>query len=169
MVAPHPFRTSLAAAVGCLLIVFLIPAPARAATADQVGLHQEMANYLAEHPGGKAINDNEISYQDGELVVTLRPPFGVLATADCPSGWYCFYELPNFGYPRGRLSSCGRQNLATWQWQYRIESAHYNLGSGSVSFYYFDTKLFTIGVGNRVRSDAAPYREWPNYVDRYCP
>ncbi|MFJ6149333.1 peptidase inhibitor family I36 protein [Micromonospora profundi] len=169
MVIPPSFRAALSATLGGLLVAFSAPAPARAAAVDQIGLRQEMANYLADYPGGRAINNNEISYQGGAFVVTLRAPIGVLATADCPSGWYCFYELPNFGYPRGRLSSCGRQNLATWQWQYRIESAHYNLGSGSVSFYYNSTKLFTIGTGNRVRSDADPYREWPNYVDRYCP
>ncbi|MET8251417.1 DUF6082 family protein [Micromonospora sp. NPDC005197] len=78
-----------------------------------------------------------------------------LVAADCPSGWYCFYEWPNYGYPRGRLSDCGRQSLATWQWQFRVESAHYNLGSGSVSFYYYDTRLFDIGAANRVRGDAS--------------
>lgn len=169
MVISPIYRTALTATLGWLMVLFLAPVPAHAATVDHSDLRPEMANYLAEHPGGTAINDNEISYQNGTFVVTLRAPFGVLATADCPSGWYCFYELPNFGYPRGRLSSCGRQNLATWQWQDRVESAHYNLSSGSVSFYYYGTKLFTIGTGNRVRSDAAPYREWSNYVDRYCP
>lgn len=164
MVIPRPVLAVLAAVLCWLLIVFPVSGPADAEAAES----QEIADYLSTHPGGKALNDNEISYGGGALIVTLRRPIGTLAAADCPSGWYCFYEWPNYGYPRGRLSDCGRQSLATWHWQFRVESAHYNLGSGTVSFYYYDTRLFDIGAGNRVRSDASPYRNWPNYVDRRC-
>ncbi|MFG1650822.1 peptidase inhibitor family I36 protein [Micromonospora sp. NPDC049275] len=164
MATPRPLRTMLVAVLSCLLIV--VPAPGRAGAAATDG--PEMAAYLAAHPGGKAISDNEISYDGGAFVVTLRRPIGTLVAADCPSGWYCFYEWPNYGYPRGRLSDCGRQSLATWNWQFRVESAHYNLGSGTVSFYYYDTRLFDIGASSRVRSDASPFRNWPNYVQRRC-
>ncbi|MET8372562.1 peptidase inhibitor family I36 protein [Micromonospora profundi] len=164
MVIPRPVRAALAAVLAWHLTVSPTPGPA-GVTVDS---GQEMAAYLAAHPGGKAINDNEISYDGGAFVVSLRRPIGTLAAADCPSGWFCFYEWPNYGYPRGRLADCGRQSLATWQWQFRVESAHYNLGSGTVSFYYYDSRLFDIGAGNRVRSDASPYRNWPNYVERRC-
>ncbi|KXK59350.1 hypothetical protein AWW66_24720 [Micromonospora rosaria] len=91
-----------------------------------------------------------------------------MGVADCPAGWFCFYEWPNYGYPRGRLSDCGRQNLADWQWHFRTESAHHNMGSGKVRFLYHGERLFEIGPGNRVRSDAVPYRNWANYVERVC-
>ena len=167
MAISRTVRAVLAAVLGGLLVlVSAPPSTAVAITAD--ASDQELAAYLAAHPGGEAINDNEISYSGGLFIVTLRPPFGSSAVADCPSGWYCFYEWPNYGYPRGRLSDCGRQSLATWQWQFRVESAHYNLGSGLVSFYYYDTRLFDVGASSRVRSDATPYRNWPNYVERRC-
>ncbi|MFJ6195396.1 hypothetical protein [Micromonospora sp. NPDC092111] len=165
MVLSHSFRIGLAAALGGLLTIPATPGPA---VAGVVAPRAEVAAYLATHPGGLAVNDNEISYGGGALVVTLRAPERDYAVADCPMGWYCFYERPSFGYPRGKLSTCGRQNLATWQWQFRVESAHYNMGSGSVTFYYYDTALFSIGAGNRIRSDAAPYRNWANYVGRFC-
>ncbi|MEU0154387.1 hypothetical protein [Micromonospora fulviviridis] len=168
MVNSRARRILLAAVLAWLLAILCTPT---AALAENTAHQRQLADYLAAHPGGTVVNDNEISYQGGRFVVTLRrAEVGTTATADCPWGWYCFYEWPNFGYPRGRLSSCGWQNLATWSWQYRVESAHYNLGSGYVSFYYyFDQRLFDVGAGNRVRSDASPYRNWANYVYRYCP
>ena len=169
MVSPRPLRAVLAAALACLLVVVSAPAPAPAAPPGRAVAGRLLANYLASHPGGTVLNDNEISYGGGAFVVTLRAPAGTFGVADCPWGWYCFYEWPNYGYPRGRLSSCGRQNLATWQWQFRVESAHYNLGTGHVTFYYYGDALFRVGVGSRMRTDAYPDRNWANYVDRYCP
>jgi hypothetical protein len=169
MVNSHARRIPLVIVLSALLAVLSAPVPALAATTTRADRQREVTAYLAAHPGGTVVNDNEISYQGGRFVVNLRRTARTDGTADCPWGWYCFYEWPDFGYPRGRLSSCGWQNLATWSWQYRVESAHYNLGSGYVSFYYYDTRLFDVGAGNRVRSDAAPYRNWANYVYRYCP
>ncbi|MFI9639406.1 hypothetical protein ACIG87_04945 [Micromonospora sp. NPDC051925] len=168
MALSRNFRSALAALFGAVLATAVVPGPALAASAERATHHREMAAYLAAHPGGTVINDNEVSYGDGAFVVTLRAPVRANAVADCPLGWYCFYDRPQFGYPRGKLSSCGRQNLATWDWQFRIESAHYNMGSGSVTFYYYDTRLFSIGAGDRTRTDASPNRNWANYVSRTC-
>ncbi|GIJ06859.1 peptidase inhibitor family I36 protein [Micromonospora andamanensis] len=152
-----------------LLLGVTAPAPALAGPTERSAVSVDLTRYLAVHPGGTVLNDNEISYQDGELIVTLKPAVGVYGVADCPSGWFCFYEWPHYGYPRGKLSSCGWQNLANWSWQFRVESAHYNLGNGYVAFYYHQSQeLFRVGVGNRVRSDAAPHRNWANYVYRHC-
>ncbi|SCF44489.1 hypothetical protein GA0070216_11754 [Micromonospora matsumotoense] len=164
----RPVRAVANVVFGVLLLVSLVPGPVLAAPVDRAALNPQMAAYLAVHPGGTVLNDNEVSYSGGTLVVTLRAPVGTHAVADCPLGWYCFYDRPDFGYPRGKLSSCGRQNLATWDWQFRIESAHYNMGSGSVTFYYDSSPLFSVGAGNRVRTDASPYRNWANYVSRTC-
>ncbi|MGK5521455.1 hypothetical protein ACSNN9_19170 [Micromonospora sp. URMC 107] len=168
MVSAIRFRAALAAVLVCALVLVTAPASASAGARDRAAAREEMRRYLSTHPGGTPINDNEISYGGGTFVVTLRAPVGTYGMADCPQGWFCFYDRPSFGYPRGRLSDCGRQSLFTWQWQYRVESAHYNIASGSVSFYYHGTRLFDVGAANRVRSDAAPYRNWANYVERRC-
>ncbi|WFE33948.1 hypothetical protein [Micromonospora sp. WMMD975] len=158
------YRMVLAAVLGGVVIAPLggFPTPGVAAA------NREMTDYLAAHPGGVPVGANEISYGDGALLVTLRAPAGTYATADCPLGWYCFYDRPDFGYPRGKLSDCGRQNLATWQWQFRVASAHYNIPSGSVTFYYNQTALFTVSARSRVLADAGPDRDWANYVNRPC-
>ncbi|WP_341719265.1 hypothetical protein QQG74_05835 [Micromonospora sp. FIMYZ51] len=155
------------AIVAVLVLVPTVPATAQAAPSGRAA---ELARYLAAHPGGTVLNDNEISYLGGALVVTLDAPVGSYAAADCPYGWFCFYDLPNFGYPRGKLSSCGWQNLANWSWQFRVESAHYNLDSGYVAFHYQQSQeLFRVSTVNRVRSDATPHRNWATHVYRYCP
>jgi hypothetical protein len=134
------------------------------------------ASYLAAHPGGTLINDNEISYGGGVFVVTLSPPAHALGAPDCPLNWFCFYDRTDFGYPRGKLSSCGWQDLATWGWQDRTESAHYNLSSGYVVFinhaggtgHANDYPLFTVSAANRALADVTPYRNMADHVDRHC-
>ncbi|MEJ3750775.1 peptidase inhibitor family I36 protein [Actinomycetes bacterium KLBMP 9797] len=127
--------------------------------------------YLAANPGGTQINETEIAYDDGALIVTVTAPVGTLATADCPSGWFCFYESPNFTYPRGRLSDTGWQDLNWWGWRNRTESVHSNT---SCTVYFLgetgatDTVLFSVAPGRRTRSDVAPYRNQADYVYRQC-
>src|SRR5688500_8971537 len=147
----------------CTLTLLLPSTPATAGPPNSAVLA-----YLVANPGGVPLGDNEISYAGGRFVVTLTRPANALAGADCPSGWFCFYDRPSFGYPRGRLSDCGSQDLSIWNWQYRTESAHYNITSGRTVFLYNSTALFEVGSGNRTRADAAPYRNWANRVHRYC-
>jgi hypothetical protein len=123
---------------------------------------------LTSHPGGTPISSNEISYQEGTLIISLQRQAGIAGTPDCPRGWFCFYDRPSFGYPRGKLSGCNWQNLATWGWQYRVESAQYNFASGSVYYYENNTYLFQTSAADSVRSDASPYRNRATRVYRSC-
>ncbi|MFC6017154.1 hypothetical protein ACFP2T_13180 [Plantactinospora solaniradicis] len=160
------------AALSSLVVVVAVAIPATPAASSSVrpaGAQKVISEYLSAHPGGVVINDNEISYDGGRFIVTLtRPAHTRAAVADCPLGWFCFYDRTGYGYPRGRLSDCGRQNLATWGWQLRVESAHYNLSSGSVAFLYSGSRLFSVGAAARALGDVAPYRNWATHVDRYC-
>jgi hypothetical protein len=118
-----------------------------AGTAAASPVSPGVVSYLAEHPGGKLIGGNEISYDDGRFVVTITPPEHINGYVDCPKGWFCFYDRADFGYPRGRLSSCYGQSLATWGWQDRVESAYYNIDRGYVWFFDYGAPLFSIGAG----------------------
>lgn len=143
------------------------PTPARAAGAAP----DEVLAYMASHPGGQRIGGADVSYDGGRFIVTVTPA-GALPGPDCPSGWFCFYDGINYTYPRGRLSDCGFQRLSTWSWQNRVESAHYNLSTGSVVFIdetgTTDTTLFTIGTGRRAVADVGSARNRADYVFRYC-
>jgi hypothetical protein len=133
--------------------------------------------YLAAHPGGQVISGNDISYGGGRFIVSVVPPAGAAAgVPDCPVGWFCFYEYINFGYPRGKLSDCGWQDLAYWNWQDRTESAHYNLNTGYTVFldhgsspqHTDDVRLFTVSATARTIADVGVHRNKANHVYRYC-
>src|SRR3954469_7012343 len=99
----------------------ITPAPAGADPGDSA-TQRLVDAYLTEHPGGVQTGPADITYGDGRFVVTVARPFRSLSGADCPSGWFCFYDHTGFGYPRGRLSDCGWQDLGTWGWRNRTES-----------------------------------------------
>jgi hypothetical protein len=139
-----------------------------AAPAAAAPVRPGVAEYLAAHPGGRLSGGNEISYSGGRFVVSVAAPQQEGALVDCPYGWFCFYDRPAYGYPRGKLSSCGWQSLATWGWQDRVESAYYNLSTGSVQFLDYGFPLFQVGVGARAIGDVSPYRNRATEVYRYC-
>jgi hypothetical protein len=93
----------------------------------------------------------------------------VVLALNCPSGWFCFYDETGFLGDRGKLSSCGWQNLRDFQWANRIEAAYYNLSSGSASFYESNgTYLFQVTAANRSLSDVGSKQNKADKVYRAC-
>jgi Peptidase inhibitor family I36 len=153
------------------LVVALAAGPGLTRAAQ---IQREVAAYLAAHPGGHQITTTDISYGNGAFIVSVdrTTPLVAAAAPDCPSGWFCFYDNINFGYPRGKLSDCGFQDLGTWGWRNRTESVHYNMSTGSVTFINetgaTDTPLFSVSTSKRTIADVSPYRNQADYVYRYC-
>lgn len=169
---PARIRRAATTVAAVILLLLATTTPAGAGPDDHA---KDLEAYLAAHPGGTKINDREISYGGGKFIVTVTRSVGVLAGPDCPSNWFCFYDGLNYGYPRGRLSDCGWQDLAGWGWQDRTESVHYNMTRGSVWFQNHlsgghgnDVNLFNVGVSLRTRSDVSPYRNMADHVNRSC-
>ncbi|MBB5867477.1 hypothetical protein F4553_000856 [Allocatelliglobosispora scoriae] len=108
-----------------------VPSPAAAGPAGTASgvLQLEMARQLARYPGGVQTTATQISYDGGRFVIDYAPPSGevsLLGTPNCPVDWVCFYDLDNYGYPRGKLRDCGWQDLGTWGWRNRLNSVHNN-------------------------------------------
>src|SRR5262249_51077059 len=127
-----------------------------------------ITGYLATHPGATPFGDNEVAYLGGAVVVTRNQTSGTPAGADCPAGWFCFYDRANFGYPRGRLSGCGYHDLGAWFWRTRIGSVHNNTSTAVV--FYDGIRgaarwLFTAGPGE-ARSSVAPHQNQADFVIR---
>jgi hypothetical protein len=166
--AARSLRRSTVTLLAVLALVLSVSGPAAAGVATQ----RQVDAYLAAHPGGVQINSTEISYSGGAFVVTVVRAAGTYGTPDCPAGWFCFYDNINFGYPRGKLSDCGWQDLGWWGWRNRTESVHYNLSTGSVVFINetgaTDTALFTVSTTRRTIADVSPNRNRADYVFRYC-
>jgi hypothetical protein len=167
----HQPVTAIATALLALLAAITVVPRSADAAPDAVEA------YLATHPGGVRINGTQVSYGGGVFIVTVVPPPGVEAAPDCPSGWFCFYEDINYGYPRGQLSDCGWQDLAWWSWQDRTESVHYNMSTGSVVFinhaagsssHTNDVRLFEVNTVVRTIADVSPYKNMADHVYRFC-
>lgn len=88
----------------------------------------EIAEALSQRAGGVQINENQIAWDDGTVVLTIpdeqQPSLGeeeaLLAGTvhRCPSGWYCFYEHATWEGRILRFSSCSfwgtSQNLSDY-------------------------------------------------------
>lgn len=149
--------------VACLLLVSTDPTIA----ATQADAPDTVQAYVAAHPGGVAINDNEISYYNGDLIITLAPRSGVEGMPDCPFNYYCLYDRMLYGYPRAALSACTKQSLSQIGFAFRAESAYYYLPTGYAIFYYYDTPLYSVSADRRGLS-SVPAPNQANYVRRFC-
>ena len=166
-------HAAVLAAVGLIIIAFAMPSAAEPPTTP---VQAQINAQLAAYPGGTQINATEISYANGKFIITFVPAGTSINAADCPSGWFCFYDQVNFGYPRGKLSDCGWQDLAWWGWQDRTESVHYNMSTGSVSFinhgsaadHSFDVTIFGVSTSVPTDNDVSPYRNQADHVYRFC-
>ncbi|MEV0560974.1 hypothetical protein [Dactylosporangium sp. NPDC050588] len=138
--------------VACLVLLagtLLLPGtrPAPGAAAD---VQRKVDLYLAANPGGRQTGPGQVSYNGGAVVITVAGGRAV----DCPLGSVCFYDRPDFGFPRGEVHDCGWQDLSTFGWQDRIESAVFNRSHGLAQFFDSGTPLFSVGVGHRSLPDA---------------
>jgi hypothetical protein len=165
----------LAAAVATLVAIVLAM-PSAAAPPSTSPVQAQINAHLAAYPGGTQVSATEISYADGKFVMTFVTAGKSILAADCPSGWFCFYDQVNYGYPRGKLSSCGWQDLSWWGWQDRTESVHYNMSTGSVAYinhwtapdHSLDYTLFSVSPSAPTDNDVAPYRNMADHVYRSC-
>lgn len=108
-------RKPLAATI--LAISTLVFGSTLPAHADQAGIEEIMQaridQTLADHPGGTQTAWNEISWDDGEIILTLasetpsvNPHIALLAVADCPSSRFCAYSAASYGGSRITFSTC---------------------------------------------------------------
>lgn len=107
-------RRPLAAVLAISALVFGSTLPAHA---SQPGIEETMQERidqtLADYPGGTQIAWNEISWDDGESILTLasetlrtNPHIALLAVGDCPSGRFCAYSAASYGGSRITFSTC---------------------------------------------------------------
>lgn len=177
---PAPTRPPIITLIAVLLATILIAALAPAAAAQPSTperVQQQINDHLARHPGGKQINTHEIAYDGGTFIIGFAAKGYTTQGADCTSGWFCFYDHPNYVWPRGRLSDCGWQDLTRWGWHNRVESAYYNMNIGSVIFidhgpysdHSADIGLFTTSTSKRAVPELTTHhRNKADHVYRYC-
>jgi hypothetical protein len=123
-----------------------------ASTLDE--LEQQVQLQLQRHPGGRRVGPNEVAYDGGKFVITFAVPGKTFhGLADCPGGWFCFYQNYNYGYPRGKLSDCTWQDLAWWGWNDRTRAVHNNTASEVDFIQHWD-------MGNPANGHSYDYDLW---------
>ncbi|GGM25777.1 peptidase inhibitor family I36 protein [Dactylosporangium sucinum] len=133
-------------------------------------LREQIALQLKIAPGGKQTSRNEVSYDNGKFVVTYALPgtLAITGAADCPSGWFCFYEDINFGYPRGKLSDCGTQYLGAYGWNNRTSSVHNSTDSTIFYTSLGGETLIRNYAGEAIAWVGANANDRAQYVNRQC-
>ncbi|MCM3656214.1 hypothetical protein M3147_03005 [Agromyces mediolanus] len=105
----------IAAAALIVAGAVLAPVPALAATSpDEPDLQQQIDAVLAEFPGGTQTAPNEVSWQDGTVVLTLANDEQVAARSvgSCATGTHCVYSGSGLSGSKLTFSTCSTQSVA---------------------------------------------------------
>jgi hypothetical protein len=79
-----------------------------------VKLKTEITRQLKVAPGGKAINDHQVSYKNGSVIATM-PSTARKSLSDCPDGWFCVWTQTSYAGSKYQFHSPGYwQNLADY-------------------------------------------------------
>jgi hypothetical protein len=75
---------------------------------------QQIAEQLQRAPGGVVINDHQISYDNGAVIVTVETD-GMSVQGDaseCPQGWFCVWSESSYSGKRYQFHDAGKwQNM----------------------------------------------------------
>jgi len=106
-------------AIAALLAAAAVLAPVSAATAATAdsgsdGLQQRIDAVLAEFPGGVQTGPDEVSWQDGAVVLNLEPEGQLAARSvgSCATGSHCVYSGVGLSGSKLTFSTCSTQSVA---------------------------------------------------------
>lgn len=90
-------------------------------------LQAEVDAIVARSPGARQISENEVSWDDGAVVLTIPSPSKPEVKAmgsvhGCPSGYFCFYEHEKFGGRKLQFRDCSRGGVTQYLTTYGFEN-----------------------------------------------
>lgn len=98
------------------LTAALLTLPVNAATASEAdpSLQQRIDQVLEDFPGGVQINANEVSWNEGDTILTLADPDSpaALAVGSCATGAHCAYASYGLQGSKMTFNSCTIQSVA---------------------------------------------------------
>ena len=101
-------RLPVLAAVGALALALFTPGVAAYAD-DTSELQARVDAVLAEFPGGSQTAPNEVTWEDGAVILTLAADEGLITTmavGSCATGYYCAYSGYNLSGSKLSFSAC---------------------------------------------------------------
>lgn len=145
-------RSFLSTVATALLIVASLTGMGSVANAVQQDLtvnsmQERIDQVLAEHPGGTQISQNEVAWDDGDVILTLASGgISTFAVGSCATGKFCAYSGTFLSGSRLTFSSCGTHSTTALGAVRSIANAR---SSGSVQGKNSSNSvLVTVGAGS---------------------
>jgi hypothetical protein len=115
---------------------FAASSPAHAASAAQSArvsaeLRSAVAAQLRYNPSGTVINSSQISYDHGQVVVTVVVP-GVVPAFTCPNGYMCLWSKPKRQGNFAKIKSPIQKPIRIHQYLSVVKSLNNRRSTGSI-------------------------------------
>lgn len=128
-------------------------APATAKTADS--MDERVAAVMEENPGGTRIGWNEVTWEGGDVVLTLSATTDAAAKAvgGCTSGRFCAYSLPGYLGNKLTFSTC-TSNHSVSALGGAVRSIANSRSSGTVKAYNGSSLVLSVSAGTGTNTNA---------------
>lgn len=142
-------RPIIIAAVLAALSLTLLPS----AAADDPSMQDRVDDVIQEH-GGVQSGWNEVTWDDGAVVLTIEPRggFAPFAVGTCATGTYCVYSGPNRTGSKIAFSTCANHSVSPLGGP--VRSMANARSSGSVVAKNSSTVVLTVAVGGSKNTTA---------------
>lgn len=141
-----------AVALGLIGASLFVSSAAQAAPGDAAAtdLQNRIDEIIEDYPGGTQIGPNGISWDDGDMLLTLEAPeIGVQAVGSCATGSFCAYSGTSLTGSKLSYSSCTTHSTAGIS----VHSIANARGSGTVQAKNSSNSvLASVGAGKRLNS-----------------
>lgn len=178
----HSFRSAAVLAAAVVFTLGMLPATGAEAAPPDDSVQEQVAAQLRSHPGGAQISANEVSYNNGSVVLAIpsagqrkAPAYSRASAAasveGCPSGWFCFYQFKNYNGRRLQFRDCGTQRFSRWGFANKTSSWVNTTGKTVVVYDWPPKKPLMFLWTERPRTKAASVGMNDNKADiftAYC-
>ncbi|WP_433227373.1 peptidase inhibitor family I36 protein [Actinomadura formosensis] len=119
--------------IGSLTTSLAITPWAVAAPSPDLLVQQQVDDQIRSY-GGIQTGPSEVSYKGGDvkLIIAKKQAAG---TANCPSGWYCFYQYKDWGGRRLQFKDCGSNQSLTDYGFGNLTTSWHNNSKNTVEVY----------------------------------
>jgi hypothetical protein len=149
---------SVAAAAALLITTPALAASSHAVPATQSArIQAELRAQLSYNPSGTMINSSQISYDHGNVVVTVAGPNIPLTT--CPAGDVCLYDSTDLHGSIAAINSPLDKNINIHAYLSQVESLWNRRAHGSLLSN--NSTAVCYPSGQTANSISAPYKNYP--------
>lgn len=143
-------KTALAIALltGAVMVIATATPAAATSSTTSASMQQQVDAALAAEPGGMQTAWNEVSWNDGAVVLTLASDVITVTAAvgPCPSGKFCAYSSTGYTGSKLTFSTC-TSGLSVAGLNAPVRSIANSRTSGTVTAYNGSSPVLTVPPG----------------------